>query len=135
MLHYLLDYGAFLLGGTLYVLMKAKKLKEIAEANPDPKVAFNWSKFGDKEAINLAILLIGGIALVVFTPKLIGGATVDIKSTEGAIITTITLQQLLAPFYFLTAMAGPSALLNYFGTYEKTLLNRMGVNPNQSNQT
>lgn len=133
MLHYLLDYGAFLLGGALYVLMKAKKLKEIAEANPDPKVAFSWTKFRDKEAINLAILLIGGIALVIFAPALIGGATVDIKSTEGSVIATITLQTLLAPFYFLTALAGPSALLNYFGTYEKTLLNRMGVSHDSKN--
>ena len=133
MLHYLLDYGAFLLGCTLYVLMKAKKLKEIAEANPDPKVAFSWIKFRDKESINLAILLIGGVALIIFAAMMIGGATVDIKSTDGAVITTITLQTLLAPFYFLTALAGTSALLNYFGTYEKTLLPRMGVTPNQSN--
>lgn len=131
MLHYLLDYGAFLLGVTLYVLMKAKKLKEIAEANPDPKVAFSWAKFRKKESINLAILLIGGIALVIFTPALIGAATVDIKSTEGVVIATIAIQTLLAPFYFLIALSGPSALLNYFGAYEKTLFNRMGVAPHQ----
>ena len=49
MLHYLLDYASFLLGALLYVLVKAKKLKERAEANPDPKIAFGWAKFLDKE--------------------------------------------------------------------------------------
>lgn len=131
MLHYLLDYGAFILGAAMYVLVKAKKLKELGEANPDPNVCFSWRKFADKEYINLAILLLGGIALVVFTPMLIGGATVDIKSTEGAVITTLALQTLLAPFLFLMGLSGPSALLNYFGTYEKTLLNRMGVDSNK----
>lgn len=133
MIHYIIDYGAFLLGTTLYILLKAKKLKEIGEANPDPNVAFNWIKFRDKEYINLAILLLGGVALVIFTPMLIGGATVEIKSTEGNVVANISLQTLLAPFYFLMAMAGPSALLNFFGTYEKTLLNRVGVNPNTQN--
>lgn len=127
MLHYLLDYGAFLLGSILYILVKAKKLKELGEANPDPNVWFSWNKFLNKESINLAILLIGGIALVIFAPLLIGGATVDIKSTQGAVIATMALQTLLAPFLFLMGLSGPSALLNYFGSYEKTLLNRMGV--------
>ena len=62
MLHYLLDYASFLLGALLYVLVKAKKLKEMAEANPDPKKAFGWAKFLDKEYINLVILLFVGIA-------------------------------------------------------------------------
>lgn len=128
MLDYLLDYGAFILGGILYILIKAKKLREIADANPDPKVAFSWTKFRDKESINIVIMLIGGIALVVFTPMMIGGATVDFKSTEGAVITTVALSTLLAPFCFLMGLAGPSALLNYFGSYEKTLFNRVGVN-------
>jgi hypothetical protein len=130
MLHYLLDYASFLLGALLYVLVKAKKLKEMAEANPDPKIAFGWAKFLDKEYINLVILLFGGIALVVFTPMMIGGATVDFKSTEGAVIATVALSTLLAPFCFLMGLAGPSALLNYFGSYEKTLFNRVGVNNN-----
>lgn len=128
MLHYLLDYGAFWLGAILYILVKAKKLKELGEANPDPNVSFNWSKFFSKESINFAILFIGGIAIVVFTPLLIGGATVDIKSTEGAVVASLALQTLLAPLYFFIGLTGPSGLLSYFGTYEKTLLSRVGVN-------
>lgn len=133
MLHYLLDYGAFLLGAAIYILSKAKKLKEMGEANPDPNVAFSWIKFRDKEYINLAILLLGGIALIIFAPMMIGGATVDIKSTEGTVIATIALQTLLAPFYFLTGLSGPVALLNYFGSYEKTLFNRIGVKNDSPN--
>lgn len=124
---YLIDYGAFLLGCLIYILRKAQKLKELGEANPDPNVAFKWKNFVDKEYINFATVLLGGIALVVFTPALIGGATVDIKSTEGAVVTTLQMSTLLAPFCFLMGLAGPSALFSYFGKYEKTLLNRVGV--------
>jgi hypothetical protein len=129
MIDYLFDYGWFLLGGVLYVLVKVKKLKELGDANPDPNIAFSWKKFIDKEYINFMILLIGGIALVVFAPMLIGGATVDVKSTDGIVVTTLTLSGILAPMCFLIGMAGPSTLLNLFGTYEKTLLNRVGVKP------
>lgn len=115
---------------SIYILVKVKKLKELGEANPDPKVEFKWKKFLDREYINFAILLVGGIALIVFLPKLIGGASVDIKSTEGTVITNIALQTVLDPIYFLIGLAGPSALLNFFGTYEKTLLNRIGVSDN-----
>lgn len=130
MLHYLLDYSAYLLGAVLWILIKAKKLKELGEANPDPTIAFNWNKYVSKEYINFIILLLGGIALVVFAPALIGGTTVDIKSTEGAVVASMALQTLLAPFEFLMGLAGPSALLNFFGSYEKTLLNRVGVREN-----
>lgn len=126
-MNYLIDYGAFLLGALLYILGKAQKFKELGEANPDPNVEFSWNKMFKKEYINYTRLLLGGVALVFFGPKLIGGATVDIKSTEGAVITTLTLESLLAPFCFLMGFAGNSALFNFFGKYEKTLLNRVGV--------
>lgn len=128
MLHYLLDYGAYLLGAALWILIKAKKLKEMGDANPNPDIVFSWNKYVSKEYINFIILLLGGIALVLFAPAMIGGATVDIKSTEGAVVASMALQTLLAPFEFLMGLAGPSALLNFFGSYEKTLLNRVGVN-------
>ena len=108
-------------------------MKELADANPDPKVAFNWRKMWDKEYINVFMLLLGGVALIIFAPHLIGGATVDIKSTEGAVITTLALQSILDPFYFLVGLAGPSALFNFFGKYEKTLFNRVGVDTPQTN--
>jgi len=130
---YLIDYGAFLLGCVIYILRKAQKLKELGEANPNPNVSFSWAKFIDKEYINFVTVLLGGIALVFFAPLLMGGATVDIKSTEGAVVATLSMSTLLAPFSFLIGLAGPSALFSYFGKYEKTLLNRVGVDNNQSN--
>lgn len=130
MLHYLLDYGTFLLGAFLHILGKMQKFKEMAEANPDPKIIFNVKTMYRKEWINITRLLIGGIALIIFMPMLIGGASVDIKSVEGQVITTLTLQTLLAPFYFFVAYAGNSALFSLFGKYEKTLLNRVGVSDN-----
>lgn len=128
MLHYLLDYGSFALGAFLHILGKMQKYKELAEANPNPDVVFNHKTMFSKEWINITRLMIGGIALIIFMPMLIGGASVDIKSTEGQVIANLALQTVLAPFYFFVAYAGNSALFSLFGKYEKTLLNRVGVN-------
>jgi len=127
MINYIFDYAAFLLGSVLYVLGKIQEFKELAEANPDPNVKYDFKHMISKEAINFIRLLVGGIALVWFMPMLIGGATVDIKSTEGAVITTLALQTLLLPFYFFVGYSGNSALFAIFGKYKKTLLNRVGV--------
>lgn len=130
MLHYLLDYGSFLLGSVLYVLGKIQEYKEMAEANPDPKIVYDRKHFIEKEFINFARILIGGVALVIFMPMLIGGASVDIKSAEGAIITNIEMKTILAPIYFLVGYSGSSGLFAIFGKYKKTLLNRVGVSDN-----
>lgn len=130
MIHYLLDYGAFLLGGVLYVLGKIQDYKEMAKANPDPKVIYDTKHFLNDEWINFVRLGVGGIALVIFMPMLIGGASVDIKSTDGIVITNLDMKTLLAPFYFLTAYSGTSGVLGVFGKYKKTLLNRVGVSDN-----
>ena len=130
---YLLGYGSFLLGVVLYILGKMQKFKDLADANPDPKVKASWKNMVSKEAINFARLLIGGLALIFFAPMLTGGVSVDFKSTEGVVITTLSLKDILIPFYFFIGYGGNSALFNFFGVYEKTLLNRVGVqepNPN-----
>jgi len=132
MLHYLLDYGAFLLGSVLYVLGKIGDYKEMAKANPDPKIVYDTKHFMNEEWINFARLIIGGVALVIFMPMLIGGANVDIKSTEGVVITNLEMKTLLAPFYFLVGYSGSSGLFAILGKYKKTLLNRVGVNDNSN---
>lgn len=125
--HYAIGYGAFVLGAVLYALSKVQEYKDMAEANPDPKIVYSARKFIGKEIINFARLFIGGIALVIFMPMLIGGATVDIKSAEGVVITNLELKSVLIPIYFLTGYAGNSALFSLFGKYKKTLLSRVGV--------
>lgn len=126
-MHYLIDYGAFVLGVVLYVLGKVQEFKEMAEANPDPKIIYNTKRMFDKEWVNFARLLIGGVALVIFMPMLIGGATVDIKNEEGNVITTLSLKTILIPLYFFIGYSGNAALFSLFGKYKKTLLNRVGV--------
>ena|SRR5687767_5146866 len=127
MLHYLLDYGSFLLGSILYILGKIQEYKAMAKANPDPKIVYDRKHFIEDEWINFARILIGGIALVIFMPMLIGGATVDIKSAEGNVITNIEMKTILAPFYFLVGYSGSSGLFAVLGKYKKTLFNRVGV--------
>jgi hypothetical protein len=124
---YLLGYGSFVLGAVLFLLGKADNYKKMAKANPDPKIIYSTKNFLSEESINLARLFIGGVALVIFAPMLIGGVTVDVKNTTGNVIATLPLKAALAPFYFLTAYAGNSALFAFFGKYKKTLMNGVGV--------
>lgn len=127
MWHYLIDYGSFLLGAVLYILGKVQEFKEMADSNPDPKVIYGTGRMLSKEWVNLTRLLIGGVALVIFMPMLIGGTTVDIKNTSGNVVTTLTMATVLTPFYFLVGYAGLSGLLAVFGKYKKTLLHQVGV--------
>lgn len=127
MIHYLIDYGCFALGVVLYMLGKIEEYKAMAKANPDPKIKYDRNHFINDEWINFTRLAIGGIALIAFTPMLTGGASVDIKSTEGMTIANIEMKTLLMPFYFLTGYSGSSGLFAFFGKYKKTLFNRVGV--------
>jgi hypothetical protein len=128
MLNYLLGYGAFLLGATLYMLSKVQDYKSTAKANPNPNVSFSVKGMLSDESINIARLLLGGVALVIFLPMLIGGATVDVKNTTGAVITSLTLKAVLIPMYFILGYSGNSAVFALFGKYKKTLLEQVGVN-------
>lgn len=130
MIHYLLDYGCYSLGVLLYLLGKVKEYKAMAKANPDPKVVYDTRHFISDEWINFAQISIYGVALVVFMPMLIGGATVDVKSAEGVVITNIDMKTLLAPFYFVTGIAGSSGVMAIFGKYKRTLYGRVGVDSN-----
>jgi hypothetical protein len=127
MLHYLFGYGAFLLGALLYILSKVQEYRDMADANPNPDVVHKNKTMFQKESINIARLLIGGVALVIFMPMLIGGATVDFRTAEGQLLTTLTLKSVLIPLYFFMGYAGNSALFSLFGKYKKTLLNRVGA--------
>lgn len=130
MLQYFLDYGCFLLGCVLYLLGKIKEYKQMADANPDPNIVHSNKKLLSDEWINIAQLLIGGVALIIFAPKLIGGISVDIKNVSGQVVANVAMQTLLMPFYFLMGYAGNSALFSFFGKYKKTLLNQVGVDSN-----
>ncbi len=127
MLHYFIDYGSFLLGAALYVLGKIQDFKKMAEANPNPDVQYDTKHMLNKEWVNLARLFIGGVALVIFMPMLIGGTTVDIKNATGNVVTSLTMSTVLTPFYFLVGYAGLSGLLAIFGKYKETLLKQVGI--------
>lgn len=130
MLNYFLGYGSFLLGAFLYFLGKVQEYKDMAEANPNPKIEYSTKNFLNKEWINYLRLLIGGIALILFMPKLIGGTSVDIKNISGQVVTTLAMQTILLPLYFFIGYSGNSVLFTLFGKYKKTLLNQVGVESN-----
>ena len=123
MINYLLGYGAFVLGSVLYLLSKIRDFKR--QAKPIPGMEFNYKQFWNDELINIIQLYVGGIALVIFLPMMIGGATVDIKSTSGIVITTLALKATLIPMYFILGWSGNSALFSLFGKYKKTFLNKL----------
>lgn len=127
MIEYFYDYGAFLLGAALHVLGKLQDFKQMAKSQPNQNVKVSLMAMASDEWINFARLLIGGVALVIFTPKMIGGTMVEIKNIAGQVVSTIEMKTMLLPFYFLIGMAGNSALFAYFGKYKKTLFNQVGV--------
>jgi hypothetical protein len=127
MWHYLMDYGAFLLGSILCILGTIEDYKKMADANPDPKIVYDANHFLHKEWINLARLLIGGVAIILFMPMLVGGTTVDIKNSSGNVVTTLTMATVLTPFYFLVGYSGVNGLLAIFGKYKNTFMKQAGV--------
>lgn len=129
MIHYLLDYGCFALGFILFVLRKIKDYKTLAKMNPDPKVIYDRAHFINDELINFIMIAIAGVALVAFTPMLTGGASVDIKSTEGAVIVNVEMKTLLMPLYFFIGLSG--SIFSFFGKYEKSLLKGIGIDEQQ----
>lgn len=130
MINYLLGYGAFVLGSVLYLLSKIRDYKK--QAKPITGMEFSVRQFWNDELINIIQLYVGGIALVIFLPMLIGGATVDIKNTSGNVITTLALKATLIPMYFILGFSGNSALFSLFGKYKKTFLNQLGVDDNEN---
>lgn len=127
MLTYIWGYLAFLLGVLLYVLAKVQEFKQMAESNPDPKISYSTKAMFNKEWVNFVRLLIGGIALVILLPMLVGSATLDVKSAAGSVVSTFALKSVLIPLYFFIGYSGNSALFALFGKYKKTLLERVGV--------
>ncbi len=130
MLHYFLDYGCFLLGSALYVLGKCAEYKKLAKQHPDQSVNFNLNDFFNEEWINLTRFYIGGVALIIFMPMLIGDGFVELKGADGAVLLSLELKEALMPFYFLTAYGGNSALFAVFGKYKTTFMNKVGVEDN-----
>lgn len=99
----------------------------MAESNPDPKISYSTKAMFNKEWVNFVRLLIGGIALVILLPMLVGSATLDVKSAAGSVVSTFALKSVLIPLYFFIGYSGNSALFALFGKYKKTLLERVGV--------
>jgi hypothetical protein len=123
--HYAGGYALFALGSVLYCLSKVQEYKDMAESNPDPKIVYNTKKFLNKEMINFIRLFLGGVALVILMPMLIGGTVVELKNSEGTVLTSVSLKTALMPLYFVTGLGGTSLLFSIFGRYRKTLLSRL----------
>lgn len=130
MVHYLLDYACFALGFLLFILRKIKDYKALAKANPNPNVIYDRKHFINDELVNFIMIAIGGIALVIFTPMMTGGAAIDIKNSEGSVIVAnLEIKAVLMPLYFFIGYSG--SLFAFFGKYEKTLLRGVGVDDQQ----
>lgn len=124
MIHnFLIGYAAYLLGFVLYILGKVDEYKRTAKSIPNPTVKFSMRKFWDEEWINMVRLLVGGVALVIFAPKLFASAhAVDVINSNGEKVTSLLMASILPFIYFLLALSGSSAVFNFFGKYKKTLI-------------
>ena len=130
--NYFLGFLAFFVGSVLYLLGKMKEYKKTAKANPRTDVVFNQKQFFNDEWINITMLLIAGMALVFFLPSLIGGTMIDIKNTDGGIVTSFSLKKALMPLYFTLGYSGNSAVFMLIGKYKTTFLNQVGVSDSES---
>lgn len=131
-LHYVLDYGCFALGAVLYILSKIQEYKDMAELNPNPKVVYNARNYFNKEVINFVRLFLGGIALVIFSPMLIGGAVVEVQNAQGAVMFSVSMKSALMPLYFTVGLGGTALLFSVLGRYKKTLLSKLPPEENRS---
>ena len=127
MLQFLIGYGLFFLGSVIYLLIKARDYKQLADKVPNSDVQATFKDFWNKEWINMFILWLAGIAVVLFLPQLIGGSTVDLKSAAGNVITTVSLKTALTPMEFILGYSGNSVVFALLGKYKKSLLSQMGV--------
>lgn len=125
-LNYTLGYVAFLFGMLIYLLGKINEYKKLAKAHPNPLVNFSLSKLWSSEWANVIQVLLGGLALVIFLPMLIGNYQVDFKSSSGAIIATVNLKAVLIPLYFFIGYSGNSAVFMILGKYKKELISKIG---------
>lgn len=128
MIQYIIGFLIFFFGSLFYLLSKIKDYKALAEANTNSDVNFSFKTFIKKESLNLIQLYLGGLAIVIFLPYIIGGATVELKSANGGVISNFEVKEVLMPMYFMIGWAGNSAIINIFGKYKKTLLDPIGGN-------
>jgi hypothetical protein len=127
MINYVYGYIAFVFGSLFYILIKIRDYKAAAKANPSPTVKYSLRSLIEEEWVNIALMYLGGIALVWLFPKLIGGATVEIKTANNILLTAMSLKAACIPIYFFFGYSGNSALFAFFGQYKKTLLSKVGV--------
>jgi hypothetical protein len=127
-LNYFLGFAAFMFGMIIHILGKVQEFKSMAEANQDPKVVFSYKKLLDKEWINMVRAILGGIAIIVFLPMLIGDYKTQFLKEDGTVMFTMNLKALLIPLYFFIGYSGSSAIFNILGKYKKDLLANIGGN-------
>lgn len=131
LLPYLYGYAAFLGGFALYFLQKIYDYNKQAKLNPNPALKFSFAAFWSDEWINVVRILIAGIAVVIFLPMLIGGTTVELTNSKGAVMTSFEMKTALLPMYFFLAYSGGSGVFALLGKYKTTFLNQLGVDENK----
>jgi hypothetical protein len=127
----LIAYSVYLLGAALFILDVIAKYKRIAEANPNPSIAFNAKIFWRKESVNIIKILLWGIA----TPILIiplTGMSVAFHNSAGALMFTTSVKVILMPIYFIIGYSGGRATMAIAGQYKKELYDKVGIKDDTS---
>lgn len=126
-LYNLAGYGSFLFGMLIYLVGKAEDFKKLADANPNPNVKFSMADMFKKEGFTLVKMALGGLALVIFLPMLIGGSVVVFQNSHGDEIGRVAMKAAFIPLYFFVAMSGSSAVFAVLGKYRNDLMKGIGV--------
>lgn len=125
-LNYLFAYGAYLLGAGLFLLDVIGKYQKIADANPDKTIVFNGKVFWKKEWINIARILLLGVATMILLIPL-QGINVDFKNAAGNVMFSTSVKVILMPLYLIFGWSGGKATLALAGRYKQQLYEQVGI--------
>lgn len=126
MINYFIAYGVYLLGAALFLLDVVGKYKNIANANPNPNIVFNAKIFFNKEWVNIARILLLGVATMVLLIPL-SGVDVDFKNASGGVMFSTSVKVILLPLYLVFGWSGGKATIALAGKYKKDLYDKVGI--------
>lgn len=126
MLNYLLAYGCYFLGATIFVLDLIAKYQLMAESNPDDNITFDAKQFWHKERFNvIKVLLLGLATMILLVP--LEGISLDFVNSSGDLMFTVNAKTALLPIYLIFGWGGGRATIALAGQYKKAFYKKVGI--------
>lgn len=129
MLYYLIAYGCYFLGATIFTLDLLAKYQLMADAHPDDDITFNSKEFWKKERFNLIkVILLGFATLILLIP--LEGISLDFINNSDEIMFSVSAKTLMFPVYLILGWSGGRGTIALAGQYKKGFYKKMGIEEN-----